>query len=671
MPFKVSLALMVLLFLIQRAQAEERLHEVPEIHITSTHEVSYLNENASNFSTVDSDELTIKPTNSLGETLKETVGVNSSSYGPTASRPVIRGLEGDRIRILQNGIGLLDASGASQDHAVPMDPLSSDRIELVRGPINLIYGTSAIGGVVNIVNSRIHSEFAPGFQGALELQGATADVSQAGSTKLDYGHSGWMMHFDGNLRRSGELRVPGDIASSIYKQNHPNDPKNTLRDILPNSGQQTQSGALGVSYVGKNGYLGVSGSTYANEYGTVAEEDVRIRMRSNRYDLAGEYRNLGFLQALRVKSAQTFYHHEELAEGVSGTQFANVGNETRLDFVQKSQGSLSGSFGIQSNLFKFSAKGSEAFLPTTQNSNFALFAHESYRLENWKFSMGARGEFSRVASESDPQFGAAQTKRFETLSLALASEFFFDSHTSTDLTLSMNQRAPNYQELFANGPHLATGAFEIGDLGLRPEKSLGLELSFKSTSAKNSSQLSVFTQRFDNYLALNSTGLTQTLAGGEVLDEYRFIQQKAEVYGVEVQTKNHIFSGDEHHFDLLFRGDYLRGLNRSLNQNLPRISPARITAGIEHRFKALTSELSLQQVFSQRDTAPNESPTSAYLQTNLGSAWELVKSDKLNVLGFFRMNNLFNVEARNHVSLLKDISMLPGRNFIMGLRGYF
>jgi iron complex outermembrane recepter protein len=234
-------------------------------------------------STLEGDNLVRKRTTSLGETLRNEVGVNSSGYGPTASRPVIRGLEGDRIRILQNGIGVLDASGASQDHAVPVDPLSADSIEIVRGPLTLLYGSSAVGGVVNVTNSRIHDEYTEGFNGAVDVQGSSVNSGKSFAAKTDYGIGGWMLHFDGSFNKTDNVKVPGYTRTPQLRLTDPQTPE--PKDKLPNSSSEIAAAAVGATYLSKQGHLGFSFSTFKNNYGVVVEPDTRVDMHQHRFDV--------------------------------------------------------------------------------------------------------------------------------------------------------------------------------------------------------------------------------------------------------------------------------------------------------------------------------------------------------------------------------------------------
>jgi len=625
--------------------------------------------------TLEGDDLVKQRTTSLGETLSKQAGVNASSYGPTASRPIIRGLDGDRIRVLQNGIGVLDASGASQDHAVPFDPIAADSIEIVRGPVTLLYGSSAVGGVVNVTNSRIHDEYTEGFAGVFDAQTSSVNSGAEAAIKADYGANRWMWHVDGSLDKTKDLKIPGYERSVPQRISDPITPEPRDREV--NSSSQLGSGALGTSYVSDAGYLGLSVATYKSNYGVVVEPDTRIDMRQTRFDIAGGLKNVGIFKEIRLKTAESIYKHQEIEEGVAGTTFKNNGNESRLELVQKEQGRWSGTVGAQSNVFQFSALGEEAFLPKTTNTALALFGFEEYDLSPVKISFGLRGEADRVKPEVSGPFTLTDAASFATGSAALGGSYKFTPTFSTALNLSYNERAPNYEELFADGPHGATFTFQRGDPNLKKEKSLAAEWSLRHESRDLTGVLSLYTQHFSNFIALTPTGVFDDTDGSGVAGDgpedlpiYDYLSQAANIYGAEADVKMNLPVGVPGRLDLELRGDYVRGKNSATGDNLPRMSPPRLMVGLEHTWERWSSDVDVQQVFKQAKIARYETPTDGYVQADLGLGYKLKRGGTETLL-FGRVNNIFDVEERNHVSFLKDYTQLGGRNFIVGVRGYF
>jgi len=583
------------------------------------------------------DELYRKGGVSLGESLQAEPGVRATDFGVSASRPVIRGFSGERIKILQNGIGLLDASGASDDHAVPVSALSADSLEIIRGPLNLLYGASAIGGVLNVSNSRIHSDYYDGFSGAVDTKLDSVKKYRRLGAKLDFGKNNRMWHLDAELSKSGLLNTPeGEVANSRTEQN-----------------------AVGLGFTQfteNNNSFGLSYSFYQNKYGVVAEEDVTIDQTQHRVDFAADVKlGSGFFETLKIKSAQTVYSHDEL-EGVElGTEFENNGNETRFEFVQKKSDVLEGALGLQFGISEFSALGEEAYLPVTDNQNIALFAFEKIKGERSNISIGVRLERSEAE--------ALNTARdFSAGSLAVGADYALTGTLKLESTLSYTERAPNFQELFANGGHVATGAFEIGDAELEKEKSVGLELALSKRSKTVEGKFAVFYQKFDDYINLSPTGGVE-----DGLPEFRYLSSDdVRIYGLEAELLLHINSN----FDLKLVGDQLRGEDRAGQVELPRIAPARLSAELVHEWGAFRSNLKVEHNFAQNKTALQETATDAFTMVGLGTSYEVLTGEQRYLL-YAQVQNLFDEEGRNHVSFLKNQMQLPGVGVVLGLQGYF
>ena len=426
---------------------------------------------------ISGDKLERRKASTLGETLSHEVGVSSSFFGPNASRPIIRGQDGERIRVLSNGTGVLDASAASEDHAVVIEPMSVERVEIVRGPAALLYGNSAIGGVVNVITNRIPELVQDGLHGNFDSRYSSVDDGGVGALGVDYGALGkWAFHFDGSSRSSSDYKIPGYARTADQRANNPLPVgEEEAKDTVPNSANRTYNGSLGTSYVFNDGFAGASYSKYDSNYGTVAERDVKIQMRQDRFDVAFGLKNLGFIESLRFKNSYSDYQHKEIENGQTGTTFTNRGDEARLEMKHRKVGDFSGIFGLQANVFDFQALGDEAFLPPTNNQNYAGFLYEEAQYGAWKPSFGLRLDTSQVTSDdvfSNPNFGAGETKAFAPVSASAGIMYSINDIQAVVLNLAYAERAPNYQELFANGPHMATGIFEVGDKSLQKEKCL-------------------------------------------------------------------------------------------------------------------------------------------------------------------------------------------------------
>jgi iron complex outermembrane receptor protein len=637
------------------AQAEEVTdYQLPEISVLGQSNKNSAFDYLPTVSKVSGAKLERKRQSTLGETLSREAGVASSFFGPNASRPVIRGLDGERVRMLENGLGVLDASGASPDHAVSIDPLLVESIEILRGPSALMYGSSAVGGVVNVRTNRISETSLDENKINFNTRYSTVDQGKnfGGVTRFKLGN--YVLHFDGAIRSSEDYSTPvGKVV---------------------NSSNRTSQGAMGLSYVYRDGFVGGAFSGYLSEYGTVAEPDVKINLDRVRFDLAGEARKLGFLDSLRFKSAYTKYEHKEIAAGVTGTVFKNRGVESRVD--AKHENLL---VGLQQQYFKFSALGDEAFLPSTTNTSFALFGFHESQWGRVKPGIGLRFESANVTSETDDRFGVGVAKTFFAPSASLGFQYALNevSEGSPEWILGLNgtytERAPNYQELFANGTHVATNAFEVGSQNFATEKNFGLELSLKAKSAEHEGRFATYYQNFSNYIALSPTGTNNdgedaTPDTDDDIPIYQFAAVKARLFGAELEylykMPTEFLSGM---WELEAKWDWVRGLDLTNHDFLPRIVPMRATLGLNYKHTSFSADIEYQRTEGQETIARNETATRGYNMVNMGS--EIPFNTTFgNFKCILRLNNIFDVEARNHVSFLKTMAPQPGRNFTIGVQ---
>ncbi len=604
-----------------------------------------------------------KKQSTLGETLSREAGVSSSYFGPNAARPIIRGQDGERIRVLQNGVGTIDASGTSPDHAVPVDPFLIEKLEIVRGPSALLYGSSAIGGVVNITDGRIAERLLDESQFRFQSQFSSVDSGRSFGLLTNQRAGNWMLHADGVIRASSDYRVPGFAHSQNLRESAPETDEPFKK--VPNSSNRSQTGALGVSRVFDQGYLGVSYSNFHNRYGTVAEPTVSIDMNRHNLGLAGEIRDLGFLQSVRLKSTGVIYRHQEYEDLEVGTTFRNRGVESRVDFKHRPVGILDGLFGIQHQQSQFSAAGEEAFLPTTKNGAISFFAYEEAKLGDFTPSAGARFENSSVRSIDSDLFGAGQRRGFWSSSGSLGLLYQFHPEWSVALNTAYTERAPNYQELFANGVHVATDLYETGSTSLQKERSKSLEWSLRKKGRASEGRLSLFVQDYDRYIALAPTGAVDADSG---LDMYEYRAIQARLFGGEFEWRQELPKIlSQGVFEVDFKADFVRGQDRSASSSLPRMTPIRETIGLNYRLNGYFTELEWQHTHDQTFLAQNESRTKGFHWLNWSAEAPLETS-----FGAFRLigkvQNIFNVESRSHVSFLKDKAPLPGRNFIVGIQ---
>ncbi len=613
------------------------------------------------------EDLAFRQQSTIGETLALQPGITSTYFGPNASRPVIRGLDGDRIRILQNGVGTLDASGTSVDHAVSSDPLTIKSVEVVRGPASLLYGSSAVGGVVNVIDNRIPDvRLGSPVTGTVEGRYGSADSLRSGGAVVEGGHKGWNYHLDGFVRESEDLRIPGFARSERLRQLDPQPTEAENR--LPNSAGKADGGAFGGSYVGEKGWLGASVSGFNNRYGTVAEPDVTIRMHQRRVDFAGEATEpFEKIKAIRFKLGLSDYKHTEYEGPDVGTVFKNSGYDGRLEATHASLGPFEGVVGFQSQLSNFSALGDEAFLPPTETLVNSGFLFEEVKLGKFRFEFGARMDHQNVTSSDDPNFGPGQSRDFTTGSGSAGIVYTPTEAWATALSLAYTQRAPNYQELFANGPHLATHAFEVGDATLGREHSLGLDLSVRKRTGFVTGSVGGFYNRFRNFIALSPTGALDPVNN---LPVFTYGGVPAEFYGAEAEVLFHLIETKPRQLHLELRGDWLEASNRDTGESLPRIAPLRFGGALIFKEGSFRARLEALRTDYQGRVAANELPTDGHTLLNFGLSYGF-GTGQVRWEAFAKGSNLLDEEIRGHSSFLKDIAPQAGRGATLGLRASF
>ncbi|NBF05122.1 TonB-dependent receptor [Pseudomonas sp. Fl5BN2] len=624
---------------------------------------------------LEGEQLTLDQKGSLGETLNKQPGVSSSYFGPGASRPIIRGLDGDRIRILQNGVGALDASSLSYDHAVPLDPVNVERIEIVRGPAALLYGGNAIGGVINSFDNRIPTEAIEGIHGAGELRYGGADTTRSSAGKLEAGDGTFALHLDANSRQFNDLKIPGYARSRHAPASEDGDGK---KGRLGNSDGRQDGGAIGGSYTWDDGYAGLSYSNYDSNYGSPAEEDVRIRMKQDHYAFASELRNLqGPFSSLKFNAGYTDYEHREIEGGETGTTFKNKGYEARVEARHQPLGPLEGVIGAQVNRNEFSALGEEAFVPQTDTNSGALFILEELQAtERLKLSLGGRLEHTTVDPDSKGNERFAQADKsssFTAGSLSSGAVYTLTPVWSLAATLGYTERAPTFYELYANGAHVATGTYELGSAKLSKEKAVSSDLALRFDNGTHKGSVGVFYSHFSNYIGLLGTGRTLNDEGEEDasgIPEYAYSGVRARFTGIEAQDRWSLGEGAYGKFALELSGDYTRAKNLDNGQDLPRIAPLRLNSGLLWELDRWQARLDVQHAASQGRVPDNESGTDGY--TTLGaSAGYRFDVGGSQWLAFVKGENLTNQTVRYASSILRDIAPAAGRSVEVGLRTTF
>ncbi len=639
--------------------------------------------------------LLLRSKTTLGETLDGTPGVSSTYFGPNASRPIIRGLDGDRIRILGNGGGTLDVSSLSYDHAVTVDSLSTERIDVLRGPGALLYGGSAVGGVVNVIDNRIPREpqfdAKGGISGKADLSAASGNSERGQGVLLEGGNNRYSLHVDAFDRRTSDVKVPVDLICTMAGVT------TTARRIC-NSASEVSGGAIGGSLFFDHGYLGASASTYRSTYGTVAEDEVTIDMKSERYALEGEIRNLGGpLQSVKGQYSQTDYAHTEFEGLTPGTVFKNKGRDFRLEARHAKVGNLDGVLGFQTESSRFSADGTEAFAPYSKTSQSAVFAYEELGTSWGKLSLGGRLEAVRVESLGNPQVARFTPARrdFKPGSYALGALWNAAPGWQVTSNLAYTERAPKDYELFADGPHIATAAYEVGNASLAREQSGNLDVGAAWKSGGHSFKLNTYVSRFKNYIALNQTpGVTRNAEDGEInpvedagnpgftasgaefnpLAEFRYEQVRARFTGIEASGNIRLREGAST-VDLALRGDLVRARNLNNGLPLPRIAPWRVGASLLWASGPWGANIGFDHLAAQqRVPAPPAGATPAYTLWNSAASYR-VKAGAASLLWYARLDNITDKLAYSATSVLTSTAFpkapLPGRSLKVGLQASF
>jgi len=606
------------------------------------------------------DELRDKVGSSLGETLQNELGVSASAFGAGASRPIIRGMEGSRVKMLENGMATSDVSGLSNDHAVASEGAIARQIEILRGPAALLYGSGAIGGLVNVVNERIPTALEPKLTGQVETRLSTVDNGKDMSGTLDGSIGKIGLHLDGNARNTDDYQIP-DLRVV-------NDPTSRM-NRLPNSDTKERNIGIGGSYIDDWGYAGLSASHLTNFYGIPTDEGSHIDQRQNRYDFDSVVKNpLAGLESARVKAGYTDYHHAELDDGVPATLFSNKSFESRVELTHKPITSLGlhGTFGMQTENTHFSAlsaAGGPDTVPVTHSTTQAAFLVEEWSQGPLRWNAGLRYE------NVDRKPVSNRERTFDLGSGSIGALWPFTKGYSAGATVSYAQRAPATEELYSGGPHDATLTFDVGDPNLQKEVSRNIELSLQKTSGLLRWRVNAYRNNVNNFIyghIMDASFDEDGNPGGEFRQRL-FQQAKAHVQGAEAEmTWNQIGMG----WNGRVFADTSRGYLDDAG-NLPLQPADRVGAAIGYRQPHWRAGLDWTHARGQDRLAAFEtSTTPSYNQVNANVSYTQ-RLEHLDLTYFVTAKNLLNEDIRLATSLLKDIAPLPGRNVVFGVRAKF
>ncbi|XID75737.1 TonB-dependent receptor domain-containing protein [Alkanindiges sp. WGS2144] len=636
----------------------------------------------------------------LGQALEGQAGVHADTFGGGASRPVIRGQTAPRVKVLADGSEVMDASSISPDHAVMVDPLLSEKIEILRGPATLLYGSGAIGGVVNVIDQKIPSKMPEkNIEGEVNLRANTVADEKAAAAALTVGlGEQFALHLEGSKRDANDYKVRGYA------------PNNQAEKRVDGTYSESQNASVGLSWIGGRGYAGVAFSQRQDEYGLPGhsheyegchphgshlhcgshdhdgenkddhahdnshshEDAPYIKLNSKRVDFRAEYEQpfSGF-EKIRVRAGYTDYQHDEIDDGPENnnsvaTTFKNQGYDGRVELTHVPVAGWQGVLGLQYSHSDFSAQGEEGFLPKTVTENISAFFLEHYQWNNVHFELGARHELQTIKPETTPQSSKAYSnQKFDdaATSASISATWEFVPDYALALSLAHSERMPQAQELYANGIHMATNTYELGDADLKREKSNNIELSLRKTAGDATFALSAYHNRVDDYIYAN------TLDKFENFRLIQYTQSDAIFNGVEAETR---YRFDDTYSGAVF-GDYVRA-KLDNGQDLPRIPAARLGARIQTSWEALGGELGgaleYYHVFRQSDIADHETTTPGYNLINATLAYD-GELDTLNSYRLYlQMNNLLDEKYYSHSSFLSHMPQ-PGRNFTAGIQFKF
>lgn len=632
----------------------------------------------------------------LGDTLTRLPGVSATSFSPGASRPVLRGFQGERVRVLTDGIGAIDVSNTSADHAVTIDPLTAERIEVLHGPAVLLFGSQAIGGAVNVLDRRIprnHPERPFHTDGVVAYGSAADERSLGAAVDIPLGAGGLVAHIDGSYRKTDDLRIGGyllspelraeqlEIAAEETEEGHAEEAEEALelakaRGRIPNSGTETRTLGAGLALIRDRFNIGASVSWYATDYGVPmrpgaghhhdepadpdahehGEEPVTIGLDQIRGDLRGEIETDGFLEKIRLRMGFADYEHTEFEGDEVGTVFATQGMEGRLELVQADRNGWRGVIGGQFFSRDFAATGAEAFVPSNQTGQIGLFTLQEFEVGDIELEAAARYEHSDVDADT-----IGISRNFDAFSLAGGAAYSLSPLVRVGFNLSRAERAPSAEELFSNGPHIATQAFELGDPTLDTEKSWGGELYARIDKRDYKLSASLYANLFDDYIFQAATGEEQ-----DELPVFRYYQQDARYYGFEASASAKLFEAGDYRFVADGVADYVRATVKG-DGPAPRIPPLRLLGGIEAQSDSLEGRLEVEWVSDQERVATFENPTEGFTFVNASVAWRPWGRDNPTAL-MLSANNIFDVEARRHASFTKDFVPLAGRDIRLSAR---
>ncbi|MGI5308162.1 TonB-dependent receptor [Rheinheimera sp. WS51] len=688
------------------------------------------NESALPVSVLAGDNLKMRQAATLGDTLKNEVGVHSSFYGGVASSPIIRGLDGPRVLITQNGLGSGDASRVGPDHSVAAEASTATQIEVLRGPATLFYGSGAIGGVVNVVDQRVPTDNLPRAEWMLEHGSVNNEKLASGSVST--GGDNFAVYADAFIRDNDAYKVPhNQVAHAEHEHEHEDEADTAGLNKVDNTQAKATGFTLGTSYLLDNGFIGMSYGRLDREYGVPGHShaghdhdesevlpEVFADLKQNRWQLLSEL-NLqhDFIRQINSRFAYTDYIHKEIEGSEVGTVFSNDSYEARLEILHRPRNEWLGGISLHYKYSDFSAVGAEAFTPPSQSEMFGLAWMEERHFGPVLMQLGARIEQVTIEAknvalpsvdlhqhdgghetlpEEDHDHSTevfAVKERFTPYSVSAGAVWDFASGYNLGLSLSRSQRAPSAAELFAFGPHIGTSSYEVGGLfqldndgdgfilsqqPIQLEVANNIDLSLRKFSGDVGFVLNAFYNQVDDYYYQQHTGLyiesghDEGGNGGEA--EHQHDDELPVYLFTPADVKLHGFEGQfvwrmADPYTLTLQADYIRA-RLAQGGDLPRTPPLRLAAELAYDFGDMSADIRATHYLKQDKVAAQESATSGYtlIDANVNYRFYLAQQE---LALYVKGQNLANEYARVHTSFLKEIAPLPGRSIALGIRGSF
>ena len=666
--------------------SQTQAEALPQLDVSGVNEQGLLSPNK----ILAGDELQNKLAGTLGATLANELGVSATGYGAGASRPVMRGLEGARVQILQNGLSVGDVSSISADHAVANPIQNAHQIEILRGASALVYGSGSSGGLVNVVNDRIVTSMPDMVSGAINTSYETVNQGKTANIEVDAPAGPLALHFDSAVSNSNNYQIPGYAEQGGPNANwsiNPNQPVNVpYSGKLPFSYSNQNSLGLGATYIRTDGYTGVSLERMNHNYGIPTYDGGFIQQSQNRYDFSHQTNDPfdGF-SSIKVSAANTNYQHTEFTNtGVAATQWNNTATEARVEMMHKEFLGSKGVIGAQVNGATLNAtdlsSNNYAIVPQTKSNSSALFWVEEGRYGPVKTSLGARysyagqnpnlaTQFPSPSSQGVPSsYGppTLQNRQFNLMSYSAGGMLDVARGYGLGLSYTVSQRAPTPQELYSYGPHDSTATFDIGNSNLATETSHNVEISFQKTLGLFRSKASLYRNQFSNYIYGFYTGAYSTVNNFSVVQAS---QASANIKGAEGELT---YNWNQNGVGGRVFGDISQG-SFNAGGNLPLQPAPRLGSELAYQRDGwLTSATYIYSYQQNRLATWEVGPTPSYNLLNANLSYT-ERVGKINWTGYVMLKNLLNEEIRYATSpmAVRLYAPQPGRSLMVGVRAAF